>query len=746
MRFRGPRGAEMATEFPFFVNRQEELEIIQRAIAEVGKRQVVLAHGPGGIGKTRLLQKVREYYASASSLTMSGILDAYELELRVPIGWEYRVARQIDRYKAFADFGDEYRGWLDEESRGVSPETLARARERVREAFVQGFNRVAAQERVVLLLDTVEEIQKVGALWPHLLDLMTRLDNVVWIIASRRCDEVRAAVETRMGVQNMHWLGLKGFDQKAAGEYFDEYFKKPSVVSLDSEMQEKVRLLTDGRPILIALAITWLENAMSLPEIEQKSVDELRAMNTESLDALKEEIKQALVKRLLAFSNTVDKVVLTMAWVERRFNAEIMHYLMGISESDVLERLISLPFVKARPGENYVVHDEMRDLTVEYVWPLVDPDGTLRKKIDQMMVDYYTRKIDELDASINELRRVQEETRAASNTKTALQAFEKLSEESRQRDVLETERLFYTLRTDRKQGIEQFIRAYDWATANYNMSFRDMLWEEVQRFEARLGETADFEVGIRGARHLLDIGNAAAAKSQGTEILEQIAKAGDERVEALVHLGNCALRLGNPVEAHKFYSQARDVCAEQDLQSWLAVVENGLGLAHRSSGNWDEAARHYQDSVNACEKFNSPVHHLASALNNYGYVLGLRGRYEEAIALCEQALSLRRDLQHWRSVGSSYSTLGELYRYQQRYERAFECYNQALRIFEEQDDREWLAVVYQEWAIAKAYAGELDKASASIQRALELCERYNAQALPWALNRAGRIALFRSDS
>jgi len=278
------------------------------------------------------------------------------------------------------------------------------------------------------------------------------------------------------------------------------------------------------------------------------------------------------------------------------------------------------------------------------------------------------------------------------------------------------------------------------------MGFRAMLWEEMQRFEARFGEIKDFRVGIRGAKHLLDAGDAAAAKRKGTEVIERSATTGDERVEALVHLGNCALRLGYPHDARDFYLQAWDICNKEGLQrSWLAVVENGLGLAYRSGGNWDGAAKHYRESVNACERFSSPSHHLASALNNYGYVLGLRGGYEVAIALCEQALSLREDLKQWRSVGSSYSTLGELYRYQQRYDCAFEYYTQALRIFEGQDDREWLAIVYQEWAIAKAYAGELGEAWASIQKARELCERYNIQALSWALNRAGRIALFRSE-
>jgi hypothetical protein len=319
----------MTTEFPFFVNRQKELEVIRQAVSEVGKRQVVLVHGPGGIGKTRLLQKIREDYASAPSLVTSKVLDLYEPELRVYVQWEHRVAQQVEEDRAFANFWAEYRELMEVESRGVSAETLARVRERVDLAFMKGFNRVAAEKRMVLLLDTLEEIQRVGALWPHLLDLMVRLDNVVWIIAGRHCDEACAEVDARIGSQNLHWLSLEGFSQEAADDYFDQYFKWPSVIYLDSEMREKIRLLTDGRPILIALAITWLENELPLPEIEAWSVDEIRTMDQEALRKLVEAVKQALVRRLLAFDDMVDKVVLNMAWVERRFNADILDFLMG---------------------------------------------------------------------------------------------------------------------------------------------------------------------------------------------------------------------------------------------------------------------------------------------------------------------------------------------------------------------------------------------------------------------------------
>jgi tetratricopeptide (TPR) repeat protein len=705
----------------------------------------VLVDGPGGIGKTRLLQKIGEEYSSVSSLVVSNLLDLYEPGLRVPLLWEYRVAQQIERAGAFSRFWAEYRELLELELRGVSTETLSRTRDRVDEAFVQGFNRVAVERRIVLLLDTLEDAQSVGALWPHLLGLMTKLSNVAWIVAGRRCDEVRPEVEARVGSQNVHWLHLKEFDKGAADEYFDEYFRRPSVIALDPEMREKIRLLTGGRPILMALAIAWLENELPLPEIEAKSVGELQLMSGQHLQELKEEVRRALVRHLLAFENTVDRVILNMAWAERRFNTDIINHLMGPVETDVLQRLSALPFVKVRPGENYVLHDEMRDMTVEYTWPKVDPDGTLRKKIDQMMVNYYDREIQRLEARVNELEHMRKDAREAGDARGELEAFEELGEQGLQRDVLEAEQLFYALRADLKRGVEQFVKVYEQATARSQMSFRAMLWEEMQRFEARFGETREFRVGIRGATYLLDAGDAAAARSKGIQVLEQFAGTDDERIEALVHLGNCSLRLGQPLEARDYYSQARDLCNKDALMGWLAVVENGLGLAYRSIGDWDEAATHYEESVRACEEFDSPSHHLASALNNYAYVLGLRGIYGQALALCDQALNLRKDLALWRSVGTSYSTMGEIYRYQERYEDAFKCYEQALRILEEQDNRSWLAVVYQEWAIAKTYTGERDEAWTSIQRALELCERYNVRALPWALNRAGRIARARGQ-
>ncbi|HNT75766.1 MAG TPA: tetratricopeptide repeat protein [Anaerolineae bacterium] len=57
----------MAQPVPF-IGREEELACIDQAIGEWGTRQIICIQGEGGVGKTRLLQEVRERYLRAKPL------------------------------------------------------------------------------------------------------------------------------------------------------------------------------------------------------------------------------------------------------------------------------------------------------------------------------------------------------------------------------------------------------------------------------------------------------------------------------------------------------------------------------------------------------------------------------------------------------------------------------------------------------------------------------------------------------
>jgi len=287
--------------------------------------------------------------------------------------------------------------------------------------------------------------------------------------------------------------------------------------------------------------------------------------------------------------------------------------------------LLSLPFIKWRPGQQFVLHDEMQQLVSKHNWPLFDPTGSERQNLGNKLVAYYDEAIKKLGNQLSEARRTIESARKQGvKTEGLVDTYTFLREHEPVRWALGAERLYYSLQMNLEEGYKYFIREFDWAAEHYHFAYCELLRDEVEAFEQQFSEARRFNVAIRVARHLLDRGSAANAQRKGTEILERFARTGEERVETLVHLGNCALRLGRPIEARDFFSQALDICNKQGLQDWIVQVENGLGLAYRSSGDWDKAAKHYLESVSAYEKFNSPPQHLASALNNYAYFLGLR--------------------------------------------------------------------------------------------------------------------------
>ena len=72
----------IATTIPF-IGRQGQLDYVYQLLARVGTRDVICVGGPGGIGKTRLLQEIAARYSEVPQLSTVGILDFDLLHLRV---------------------------------------------------------------------------------------------------------------------------------------------------------------------------------------------------------------------------------------------------------------------------------------------------------------------------------------------------------------------------------------------------------------------------------------------------------------------------------------------------------------------------------------------------------------------------------------------------------------------------------------------------------------------------------------
>jgi len=83
----------MTPEFIAFVGRDTELGAIKESIDLWGQRCVICIDGPGGIGKTRLLQEVRSF--NIKNVFIAEIIDFDDLALRIPANIEFTIARQL---------------------------------------------------------------------------------------------------------------------------------------------------------------------------------------------------------------------------------------------------------------------------------------------------------------------------------------------------------------------------------------------------------------------------------------------------------------------------------------------------------------------------------------------------------------------------------------------------------------------------------------------------------------------------
>lgn len=739
----------MAEKFPEFVGRDTELQTIEDLVHQRGTRKVLLVHGIGGIGKTRLLQEAKNRLGREKDTLFTSVLDLDDTAIRVPSNLGRAIAQDLGQ----EHFG-EYLRRADEYMRAgrerVDPETLLAHLKGADKVFLENYNRLAAQKRIVILADAVETVQDTD-MWRYFINIIEPMTNTLIIAAGRRCDEVQGELQHRLGAEAVAFLPVTGFGPEEAAKYF----KQTEVgASVEQETQEKILFLTEGRPILLALVIEWLEREIPLPELMEKSLIELQALDHQAREELRDKFEAELVKSILRLVEPIHRTVLMMAQAYRRTNADVLSHVIEFTRKEseeIVAGLRYMPFVKPRPGY-YVLHDEMRDLVRKHVWPYIDPMQTQRKGISQKMVAYYDLALEQLSSEWERKNTRFQEAAAKfdetqGDTAGLVRLVREMDQIERNRWVFGAERLFYALDASLADGYRRFTQDFDQATQDYRFSFRAMLCGEMQPFETKYPEGADerYEIGRRVARHLLDDVAIEQAYDRAVQLLVQYPEP-ECQVEMLLLKANCAARLpGKVQEAVAGFEQGLRICEKHNLIKFIGRVENELGWIHRLIGRWELAAEHYnrgRDYNEAAGEYGQ----AASSLNSHAYVSALQGHYDNAIELCRQGLDLRRRFTSPRFVGMSYSTLGEIYRYKRDFEHAFECYREALKIFEREEDNEWLAVIYQQQAIAKLQGRRnLQEAWEDVSRSIELCREYNVKYLPSALNRAGRIAAAREQ-
>ncbi len=638
-----------------FIGRKQEIAKFEKILLGEGQEWILYLRGDGGVGKTQLLQ----HYIEIAMMQMpNGLLitdqlvDFYWTTNQLELGIMKAISEQLHP-TFFQEFIKTLQRYEELVQTGLpNPDLVDEKETQVRNLFFETYSRLDT-ERILLLFDTAEigGSQIYSFLQKTLLHLKQLHQGTIAIIAGRP-DPNLSLPEKQTVVQCVN-----GFSEAEVLHYFQEHN-----VNLEAHIIHKITDMADGCPILVALTLDWIQYGYSVEEL---------------VNCNKNDFKQLMVRRVQELRFNVDQVILSMAHFHRRFNENFLAHILHQSKEEtqqLIESASTFSFVKYRPPQgdkpgSCLLHDEMREMLNQFVWPNLDPFRTYRRGWNRTIVDYYTELIRESEAKHQHL----------------------------ESNALKLERLYYLTDLERDEAFDYAeilfgearsqqetvqMKAINFELGNVrsrldSLTHREILWDAlVSHFEE------NYQSAVDKLKPLVEDKTVNSVLS--TTIRSQI-------VESLTYGGDLqeAITLGTQWKTwfqEQLAKTATDQACQKQIQFEFGKLYNSIGLAYRQRANLPETISCYEKALEhfAQAEINDQVHiEIANTKNNLAYVYHKQGRDDEALSHGEGALRVRRKLGSPGPIGFSYNVLAMIYVDQLRQTEAIAYFEKAFNAFQE---------------------------------------------------------------
>lgn len=722
----------MSDRIPF-VGRKKELAYIEELIHKQGVKRILWIQGPGGSGKTRLLEEVDQRFGSLEGrdYVLSPIIDFDDRALHIPENFDRLIAQWLGEqpYKQYL------REVLDRqkmEEAGVSEEMLTRQSDHVSRWMIDTFNQFTRVKRAVLLIDTIEKVE--DKVWEHLCDLFKGAKNAFILLVSRRNDRLWDSLYSKVGrdAELVKWEPLE--DEKFGKMYLEQ--KQRSLhITLDPNICEKLILLVGGRPILIDLTVEAVSRNLTPEILITKTYSAIKALAKSKGGRLRKDFEIQLVRRIMDMRDSMDRLVLVMSRVYPMSSGMITEFLnIEVKEANILfEDAKGKTIIKTLPDGRITLHDEIRTMVENYVWPYIDPDEDRQKRDSRIAVEYFVRREAEIQKELHgaEAQQAMEKSDTSEDFLHLLTRTELLKQQLW--DIRE-QFLTHSLYIDEKQGIRAFAEIFDKATRAYHFPYREVLLRKVDGYINTLSPEMKYEVNSRKVKASLDTGDYVKAEALTSQVLRDKSLETAQRVDMLIQYGNIKIRLGRLAEGKEIFEKAVRICRRNDFQMGLVPALNARGWGYRLVGNIEKAIVDYQEALELSFHTRDELRR-AWILNNLAFVYSQQGRYNPALALCAQAQNLWEKLGFGRGLGAVYEVYGSIYIKMERYDDAAEYFQKALEEFNVRDV-EWLSRIHAGLGLVYRMRGDREGAVQELNLALE----YNiAKDRPTILHRLAHI-------
>ncbi len=692
----------MAT-YDDFVGREEQLEQLHEYAEAWGKRIMVVIEADGGMGKTFLLRKFESEYKDDPRF----VIDFYDLAEQPP-------GDVLEAQHLMDSLGQEARSEF-RKSLGVlirsneDPQEQEKNRKALFDTAVQELEKVTKERRLIRIVDTLD-IGIPDYIWKEneFLRLM-RVPNILLVVAGRRA--VAGTKRIASIFDQVYRWNLDEFTDEEAIQLFDK--DEVSRALMPEDLRRKIHLLSDGRPIYLMLARTWFRHN-ALPDfIETYSLSELQQLKEdkrEEFKKLQEQFRFELVDGIRSLERPADRAVLYMSLLDRHNDPDLLAKLMDIERGEaerILRELAKLPFVKIPYSSDEkccVLHDEMRELVKQYVWPVIDPWGAYRRDILGHLQGIYQRQLEE--------RRTQ-----ASQAESSPDSIAELSQAQWDLWRLEADYLHYLLQLSEEEAYQQFEHWFEDARTQNQDIRMEMLCYEMEQAQ-------DQYIRIWIKLYTVDILRRRRNWQEARNICEQILS--DERsllkhrISAYVNLG-WIVAPDSPGDAIGYFKKALRLASQENDPKRLAVIYKNIGQMYRRLYNFEEASKYLQSAQQYAE-IADDKRNQASALNMLAYIHMLQGDLDKAQVRCRMALTIRKRLAATRDIAYSYQTLAEIMADTGDYVDSIDYARQAFSLFEKVKDDRGRIQALSTLSRAHRYRGQYVEAEQYLTQAISIAE------------------------
>lgn len=748
---------------PDLVGRENIFSQIVEAIKDGEHDHIVYITGAGGIGKTRLIQHVFQHPPTDGSLRMaSEILDLYHTGVHTIEGFTLALQRLLSPDgEGFERFQEEYQKLINFLITEPPPGTdVHQQRLSVARAFVEDFNRLSEEQRVVLALDTAERLFPLADLsaaplglaeeYPDILEwllgvFLPQIRNVVVLMAGRpgpgNLEERLAQIEGKRLVS----IPLVGLNSDEANRYFDavaeaardaqDYVTAERIGGLDAGHRQVIyRALCDYdergqelgvRPILLSLVIDHL-SVSGRPSL---ALQQLFQQSPETLDftQARHQIEADLLREFMNIPRPANDAICALAWLRKGADVGLLARVADLRKADNtwdeecagiwMESVRDLSFVKIRPGDQRVfLHDEMYDLLQRHVLDAPGYSGPLKQQVFEAIRGYYKEHIETSRQRIADLY-----------TPEAERKFPDVDTFVRQRVLLLdalVEDLHYALRADLKEGFDRYLLYAEEAIAANDESLDMQLRAEL--------------LGTLAQERAYAVGEQKRASD------ETVRKRWDKRVQEIERLHreaivpDAAVRWVKRLTQRDQYQEALDI-VERLRKDAADLVKPGGMVVQADLGSWEGVIRAYQgDYANAeraigealqrlQEKVSWPSNTwqqivLGRAYNNLGYMARGRGQVLRAAKVYTNGLPYWRALRLAIEQANTLNNLAYTLALQGKFGEARRQGRDALGLREQLGPQPPVALSLSTLAEIEILAGFYREAEAYARRALALAE------------------------